>query len=213
MPSKMFSMAFLSLSLLVVHSVLGGKYNSTLSIGDKAPVWKDLPGTDDKTHSLSDFDDKEIVVVVFTCNSCPYAIDYEDRLVSFAREMNESKAKVALVAINVNKVEEDLLPAMKKRAEEKNFNFPYLFDETQQTAKDYGAVRTPEFFVFNKDRQLVYTGAMDDSSDGKKITKDYLREAVASTLAGKKIAIEETPPVGCGVRFDRVRRQPKPKTK
>ena len=149
--------------------------------------------------------------MVFTCNSCPYAIDYEDRLVSFAREMSESKAKVALVAINVNKVEEDLLPAMKKRAEEKSFNFPYLFDETQQTAKDYGAVRTPEFFVLNEDRQLVYTGAMDDSSDGKKITKDYLREAVASTLAGKKIAIEETPPVGCGVRFDRVRRQPKPK--
>ena len=209
MPSKMLFGAVISLSLLAVSSTWAGKYNPTLSIGDKAPDWKDLPGTDDKKHSLADFADKDIVVVVFTCNSCPYAVDYEDRLVAFAKEMKESKAKVALVAINVNKVPEDLLPAMKKRAESKSFNFPYLFDETQKIAKDYGAERTPEFFVFNKDLQLVYTGAMDDSSDGKKITKDYLREAVAATLAGKKAEIEETPPVGCGVRFERVRRQPK----
>ena len=209
MPSKMLFAAVVSLSVLTATSVEAGKYNPTLSIGDKAPEWKDLPGTDDKKHSLADFADEDIVVVVFTCNSCPYAVDYEDRLVAFAKEMEESKAKVGLVAVNVNKVPEDLLPAMKKRAESKGFNFPYLFDETQKIAKDYGAERTPEFFVFDKERKLVYTGAMDDSSDGKKITKDYLRAAVTATLAGKKVEIDETPPVGCAVRFERVRRQPK----
>ncbi|MBX9654226.1 thioredoxin family protein [bacterium] len=209
MKRRFVSTALVTLSLLLVSPSWAGKYNDVLSIGDKAPEWKDLPGTDDKKHSLADFADKDILVVVFTCNSCPYAVDYEDRLVTFVKEMSDSKASVGLVAINVNKIEEDKLPAMKKRAESKKFNFPYLFDETQKVAKDYGAVRTPEFFVFNKDRQLIYTGAMDDSPDGKKVTKDYLREAITATTSGKKIETEETPPVGCGVRFDRVRRQSK----
>lgn len=209
MKRRFVSAALVTLSLLLVSPAWAGKYNAVLSIGDKAPDWKDLPGTDDKEHSLADFADKDILVVVFTCNSCPYAVDYEDRLVAFTKEMTESKASVGLVAINVNKIEEDKLSAMKKRAEAKHFNFPYIFDESQKVAKDYGAVRTPEFFVFNKDRQLIYTGAMDDSPDGKKITKDYLREAITAITSGKKIETEETPPVGCGVRFDRVRRQPK----
>lgn len=186
---------------------LAGKYNPTISIGDAAPAWAGLPGVDDQKHSLADLAESDVVVVVFTCNSCPYAVDYEDRLVAFVKEMTDKKASVALVAINSNKVPDDLPPKMKERAQEKGFNFPYLFDESQQLAKSYGALRTPEFFVLDKERKIIYTGAMDDSSDGKNVKQDYLREAVAAALAGKKPATEETPPVGCNIRFDRKRRE------
>lgn len=191
---------------LSASAALAGKYNPTISIGDAAPAWTDLPGTDDKTHALADLADRDVVVVVFTCNSCPYAVDYEDRLVAFVKEMADKQASVALVAINVNKVPEDSFDRMKERAQEKGFNFPYLYDDTQQIARSYGAVRTPEFFVLNKDRKIVYTGAMDDSSDGKNVTKDYLREAVAAALAGNTPETQETPPVGCNIRYQRQRR-------
>ena len=186
-----------------------GTYNDVLSIGDAAPRWENLTGTDDQNHALSDFQ-SDVLVIVFTCNSCPYAVDYEQRLVAFARDIRESKTSVTLVAINVNNIEEDQLPAMKKRAEKAGFNFDYLHDPTQKTAKDYGAIRTPEFFVFNKARKLVYTGAMDDSADPAKVTKQYLRDAVQATLRDSDVPLAETPPVGCAIRFDRPKRTRKP---
>ena len=133
-----------SLLLLAVLSTPthAGKFGRTLDIGNAAPVWKNLPGTDGKQHSLADLKDKSVVVVVFTCNSCPYATDYEDRIISFVNKYcggtskkvsagnpdrsSSAKSKVALVAINVNKVPDDLMPAMKKRSAEKKFSFPYL---------------------------------------------------------------------------------------
>src|SRR5207253_8421029 len=156
-----------------------------LSIGDAAPEWKGLEGTDGKTHSLADLKDKEVIVVCFTCNTCPYAVDYEDRLIALAKRFAAEGCKCALVAINANKVKDDLLPAMQERAKARGFNFPYLHDETQQVARSFGATFTPEFVVLNKDRKVVYLGAMDDSPDGKKITKRYVEDAVAATLAGK----------------------------
>ena len=152
--------------------------------------------------------DSEVIVVVFTCNSCPYAIDYEDRINALAKRYSAAQSKVAVVAINVNKVEADLLPAMKKRADEKKFQFPYLFDETQQVAKNFGAVRTPEFFVLNKERQVVYMGAMDDNTKADQVKVNYLDQAIEATLAGKSIENTETPPVGCGIRFVRERKKP-----
>ncbi len=186
------------------HVVVAGQYNQVLDIGDDAPVWKDLPGVDDQQHSLSDLKKHKVVVVVFTCNSCPYAVDIEDRLIAFDKEF--SKRDVALVAINVNKVKEDLLPAMKEKATEKSFPFTYLFDESQQIAKDYGAKYTPEFFVLNQQRKVVYMGSMDDSPDGKKVSKRYVQAAVESALSGTKLEVTETVPIGCRVRFERQRR-------
>ena len=204
----MRSVAYCVLTLLLMAATCSwaGKYNDTLSIGDAAPEWKDLPGTDGKAYSLADFADKDFLVVVFTCNSCPYAVDYEDRFVAFVKEMAEKKSSVALVAVNVNKVPEDLPPAMKKRAEEKGFNFPYLFDETQKIAKDFGALRTPELFVFDKSRKLIYTGAMDDDPTGKSVKVDYLRAALTAAQSDSAIETAETPPVGCAVRFERAKR-------
>ncbi len=183
-----------------------GTYNKTLSIGDAAPAWKDLQGTDGKKHSLSDFADKDIVVICFTCNTCPYAVDYEDRLIALAKKFAAEGNRGALVAINANKVKDDLLPAMQERAKAKGFNFPYLHDETQQVAGSYGATRTPEFVVLNKDRKVVYLGAMDDSPDGKNITKHYVDDAIAAAIAGRSAPVSETPPVGCAVRYVRERK-------
>lgn len=204
-----FSVFFLVLIQLVLipNSVLAGKYNRKLDIGMQAPVWSKLPGVDGKQHSLHDLDKKEVVVVVFTCNSCPYAVDYEDRLVAFAKEYCGEQSKVGIVAINVNKnSEEDLLPAMADRAKAKKFSFPYLFDETQQIAIDFGATRTPEFFVLNRQRKVVYMGAMDDSTDASKVTKSYVEIAVQGALAKQKIDVAETVAIGCNIRMERRRR-------
>ena len=201
---RLFLLAMLLTIVTQVSSLPAGKYNSTLSPGDAAPAWKSLPAVDGKNYSLTDFESSKVIVVVFTCNSCPYAVDIEDRLLAFHQKYG--KQGVALVAINVNKVEADLMPAMKDKAKEKAFQFPYLFDETQKIAKDYGAKRTPEFFVLDQDRKVVYMGALDDSPEGKKVSKRYIEAAVDMTLAGEKIEIAETIPVGCAVRFERTRR-------
>ncbi|MCG8649137.1 MAG: thioredoxin family protein, partial [Pirellulales bacterium] len=144
-----------------------------------------------------------------TCNSCPYAVDVEDRLI--ALEKDYASRGVALVAINVNKVKKDLLPAMKETAEDKGFKFPYLFDESQQIAKDYGAKYTPEFFVLNQQRKVVYMGSLDDSPDGKNVAKRYVRAAVDAVLSGEQPAVSETVPIGCRVRFERQRRSRSPR--
>src|SRR5262249_14201064 len=148
-----------ALALLVPAVCVAGEFNKSLKIGDPAPAWKDLPGTDGKKHSLADHADKDVVVVVFTCNSCACSEDYEDRIIVLAQR---DKGRAALVAVNVNTIPDDRLDAMKKKAEKKKFTFPYLYDETQKIARDYGATYTPEFFVLTKDRKIAYMGAMDD---------------------------------------------------
>ncbi|MAI69868.1 MAG: thioredoxin family protein [Rhodopirellula sp.] len=201
---RLFLLAMLMTLVTQVTSLTAGKYNLTLSPGDAAPAWNNLLAVDGKKYSLSDFESSKAIVVVFTCNSCPYAVDVEDRLLAFHQQYG--KQGVALVAINVNNVEADLMPAMKEKAKEKAFQFPYLFDETQKIAKDYGAKRTPEFFVLDQDRKIVYMGALDDSPEGKNVSKRYVEAAVDRTLAGEKIEVAETIPVGCAVRFERTRR-------
>ena len=186
--------------------VAAGTYNKTLSIGDAAPAWKDLEGTDGKKHSLADFADKEVVVICFTCNTCPYAVDYEDRLIALSKKFAAEGNRCALIAINANKVKDDLLPAMQERAQAKGFNFPYLHDETQKVARDYGATRTPEFVVLNKDRKVVYLGAMDDSADAKGMNKRYVEDAIAAALAGRAPATAETSAIGCLVRYVKERK-------
>lgn len=206
------------LRLMLVAAVLGmtagllqaGKYNEQLSIGDPAPVWKDLPGVDDRKHSLGDLQDQDVVIVVFTCNSCPVALDYEDRIVAIAQKYSTPGSKVALVAINVNTVSEDQLPRMKERAKEKGFTFPYLYDESQNIAKQFGAKYTPEFFVLDKARRIAYMGAMDDKSKPAEVKLKYVEDAVDAILVGQKPVVGETLARGCMIRFNRPRREPKP---
>ncbi len=203
---RLFSLfTFLALAAIPT-SADAGRFNEKLSIGDRAPAWKDLPdAASGKKHSLSDVKDADVVVVAFTCNSCPVATDYEDRILQLAAKHGvgaaEGKSKVAVVAINVNKVKADLPPAMKARADKKKYPFPYLYDETQQIARDYGALFTPEFFVLDHDRRVVYMGAMDDNSDVAKVKQSYVAPAVEAALAGKPPAVAETLPIGCRIRY------------
>ncbi|MFK8112070.1 MAG: thioredoxin family protein [Rubripirellula sp.] len=185
-----------------------GEYNTVMEIGNPAPAWQGLIGTDDKMHSLSDLENQEIVVVVFTCNSCPYAIDAEERLKSLHEKYHGRK--VAVVAINVNTIEADQMPAMKEKSDAKGFEFPYLYDETQQIAKDYGANVTPEFFVLDRERKVAYMGSIDDSPNGKSVTKKHVESAIDALLAGEKPVVTETVPIGCRVRWERKRRTRKP---
>lgn len=173
-----------------------------LKIGDPAPKFSGLATADGKSISLADLKDKDVVVVAITCNHCPVAVAYEDRLIEFAKKHAGKDSKVALVAINVNNLDADKLPAMTERAKSKGFNFPYAYDPSQKIARDLGAEKTPEIFVFNKERRLVYTGAMDDNMKADKVTKTYLVDAVKSALKGEACKPETTAAVGCGIKFD-----------
>lgn len=177
-----------------------------LKIGDAAPEWKDLLGTDAKAYSLADFKEQAVLVVVFTCNSCPYAVEYEDRLIAFATEHCGEGKKVALVAMNANQVAEDLPAKMKEKATTKKFNFPYLFDATQEVARAHGALYTPECFVFNQHRKLIYRGAFDDNPTAKQVMTQHVVNAVTAALDGKKPEVTETPAIGCAVRYARKKR-------
>lgn len=182
--------------------LLPGKYNEVLNIGDKAPSWSALTGIDGKNHSLDEWKAKPYLLLVFTCNSCPCARDYEDRIKAFTAKFEN---RLAVVAINVNTIPEDRLDAMKKRASERGFNFAYLYDESQKTAKAYGATYTPEFFLLDQDRRIAYMGAMDDKDDPAKVTKRYLEEAVAALAAGKHPEKAETLARGCMIRYQKKR--------
>lgn len=171
------------------------------SIGGPAPAWENLVGTDDKQHSLKDLADAKAVAVVFTCNTCPVVQDYEDRLVQLADDYKDKG--VELVAINVNNLEDDKLPAMKERAEEKGFTFAYLYDPSQQIARAYGATCTPHAFLLDQGRKVVYMGAIDDSQQGPTAdTNHYLRDAIDAVLAGQSPAVATTQQFGCSIKYE-----------
>jgi peroxiredoxin len=201
LPIAALAMATLVMPALVLAAP-AGEFNKKLSAGDAAPTWADLPGVDGKKHSFIDLKDKEIVVVVFTCSHCPVARAYEDRLIAFTKKFAGPESKVAVVAINVNNIDADRLPKMKERAEKRGFNFRYLYDETQRTARAYGATMTPEFFVLDRARKVVYLGAFDDSE--KQPTVNYVEMAIEAALKGERPAKVETKARGCTVKYENV---------
>lgn len=175
---------------------------ANLKIGDKAIAFK-LPGVDDKIHSLDEYAGKSSLAVIFSCNHCPYVRAWEDRMVQI--QADYASKGVQLVAINANdasKYADDSFPKMKERAREKKFNFPYLHDETQEVARAYGAERTPEVFLFDKNLVLRYHGTIDDNYDNPKAVKEhYFRSALEATLSGKLVSTAETKPVGCTIKW------------
>lgn len=193
--------------LALAVPAVAGKYNPALSVGDAAPAWEGLPAADGEAYSSDTFKEAKVLVVAFTCNTCPYAVDHEERLVAFAKTFEGEP--VRLVAVNCNSGEKDSLEAMAGRAKEKGFAFPYLKDETGAVGKAFGASRTPEFVVLDADRTVVYLGAMDDDPKGKAVKTRYLEDAVRAALDGRQPEVAETPPIGCGVKYPRERRKPK----
>jgi peroxiredoxin len=183
-----------------------GSINTKLKIGDVAPAWKSLPGTDDQSHSLADLKEKSVVVVCFTSNSCPYSVDYQDRMIALHKKYADQPQGVSLVAINANKKPSEQLEKMKERANEKGFPFAYLADDTQEVADAWGASFTPEFFVLNKERQVVFMGAMDDKTDEAQVTVHYVEMAIEAALKGEFPEIKEVPARGCAIPFKKSRK-------
>jgi peroxiredoxin len=174
---------------------------STLPLGAKAPEF-DLPGVDGRNYSLWSFQGKQALVVVFSCNHCPYVKDYEDRMVSIQREY--SGKGVQLVAINSNDERaypEDSFPEMVKRAKQKGFNFPYLRDASQKVVEAYGGVCTPHVFAFDGNRVLRYRGRIDDSRDSSKVSSPDLKNALDDILQGKDVRVPDTRPFGCSIKW------------
>jgi peroxiredoxin len=188
-------------TLLLAAPAQAGKFNKVLSAGDQAPDFQAVVGTDDKPHSLADWKAAKLVVVVFTCNHCPIAGAYEERLMLLAKEYHEKG--VQFVAVSSSRLEQDDFAAMKKRAAEKNYPFPYLHDASQQVGRSYGASVTPEVFVLKPDRTIGYLGTIDDNwNDPSAVNRRYLRDALDALLAGKEPVRFETRPVGCGIQYE-----------
>jgi peroxiredoxin len=161
-----------------------------------------LKGVDGKTYGLYSFSDKKALVVVFSCNHCPYVQAYEDRMVQLQKDY--SAKGVTLVAINSNDdngYPEDSYPNMIKRSKERGFNFPYLRDETQEIAKKYGAICTPHVFAFDQQRRLQYKGRIDDNRNPELVKTKDLRDALDAILAGQQPGVQETRPFGCSVKW------------
>ena len=195
----------LTQSLLTSVS-LGEDEPVQLKIGDEAPSWADLVGTNGEKHSLADLTDTQVVVVCFTCNSCPYSVDYEDRMIEFQKKYVERKEGVALIAINASLKPAERLEKMKERAKAKGFPFPYLLDETQKVAASYGANFTPEFFVLNKDRRIVYMGAMDDQTRADDVKQRFVELAVEAALKNELPATTTNPARGCSIPYKQTKR-------
>ena len=175
---------------------------NNLQIGDKVPDFN-LPSTDGKDYSSKSFETSKVLVVMFTCNHCPYVQAYEQRLINLQDEFKNRK--VSFVAINSNdevNYPEDNFEGMVKRAKEKSYNFPYLRDKTQDVAKSFGASFTPEIYVFDQNRALQYHGRVDDNwQEPYKVTKQNLKDAIESILSGKPVDRANTQAIGCTVKW------------
>jgi peroxiredoxin len=182
-----------------------------LPIGSAAPDFN-LPGIDGKSHSLKDYAEAKVLAIVFTCNHCPVAQMYEKRIKQLTSDYRDKG--VAVVAINPNAPNAvhlsemgytdlgDSLGEMKIRAQYRHFNFPYLSDgENQKVALKYGPVATPHVFVFDKERKLRYEGRVDSNPREELATKHEARDAIDALLAGKPVAVEHAPAVGCSTKW------------
>ena len=199
----------LLLSGLLIFQSLAEDY-PTLTLGSPAPSF-DLKGVDDRKWSLSDFDEAKLLVVVFTCNHCPTAQYYEERLKQLVTDYKPKG--VAVVGIMPNdpksvRLDElgwtdlsDSFAEMKIRARDRQFNFPYIYDDTEAVARAYGPVATPHVFVFDHDHKLRYVGAIDDSERAQHVQKRYLRDALDALLAGHEPALTKTKVVGCSIKW------------
>jgi peroxiredoxin len=172
-----------------------------MSVVESAPAF-DLPGVDGRNHTIDEYADATILVLVQSCNHCPYVLAWEGRIDALARAYADRG--VRFVAVNSNDAEEypaDSFDAMVEHAREAGYSFDYLYDASQEVARALGSERTPETFVFDADRRLVYHGAVDDNREEADVTTTYLRDALEAALAGQAPPVAETPAVGCTVKW------------
>jgi peroxiredoxin len=174
--------------------------SSTLAPGDSAPDFS-LPATDGKTYSLPDFAGASAFSVVFLANHCPYVSSWEERLTAIAREYGDRGVRFAGISSNdASKQPKDSFEAMGRRVQEQHYPFPYLYDEDGAVARSFGATRTPEVFLFDRDSVLRYHGAIDSDWEEGDDRDEYLRDSLDAVLAGQPIETAETRAVGCVIK-------------
>ncbi len=172
------------------------------NIGEKAPTFENLKGVDGKEYSLSTFNDKEIVVLIFMANRCPTARVYTDRLKTI--QTDYGRKGIQLLGINSDSqyfFSLEALSRMVEIAKERELNFPYLKDEDQSLAKKYGALVTLHAFVLDRERKLRFRGRVDDSRDPLKVTTSDLRNALDDLLEGREVRTPETRPFACSIEY------------
>lgn len=171
-------------------------------IGDTAQDFT-LKNVNGKKVSLAGIKDAKGYIVVFTCNHCPYAKAYEQRII----ELHQKYAPLGYSVVAINPNDKDIVPAdnfanMKKLAKEKKYPFPYLYDKSQAVAKAFGATRTPHVYLLDKNRVVRYIGAIDDNSENPGLVKEkYLGTAIDALLKGQEVAVKETKAIGCGIKW------------
>lgn len=194
-------------TVLAASAILLASFTTTggYKAGDKATDFK-LKNVDNKMVSMADYKNAKGIIVVFTCNHCPFAKKYESRIMALDKKYKSKGYPV--IAISPNdpaEVAEDSFENMQKLANEKKYSFPYLFDETQMTAKTYGAVKTPHVYILQKEKSdyvVKYIGAIDDNSDDESAVKEkYVENALDNLLAGKPVNPETTKAIGCGIKW------------
>ena len=196
------TLAFLSLAAALVAMSFTLPVHNGLHIGDTARDFN-LKNIDGKMVSLAGMKKANGYIVIFTCNHCPYAKAYEDRIIALHKKY--SKLGYPVVAINPNDKDrqpEDSFENMKRRAKSKKFPFVYLYDETQEIAKAYGATRTPHVYLLDKDRVVRYIGAIDDNhEDAEAVKEKYLENAIDALREGKDVSMKETKALGCTIKW------------
>jgi peroxiredoxin len=175
----------------------------TLKIGEKAPDFY-LKATDGKNYKLADFDEAKTLVIFFTCNHCPYVLGSDEATRATATKFADKGVKfIAINSNSPNTYPEDDFEHMVERMAKNKFPWVYLYDETQDIALKYGALRTPHFYIFDKDRELVYTGrGVDSPRDLSRMSINDLDRTLTEITEGMEISIEVTNPIGCNVKWD-----------
>jgi peroxiredoxin len=172
-----------------------------MSVIETAPAF-DLPGVDGRNHSLEEYEDAPVLVLVQSCNHCPYVIAWEGRLNDLQREYADRGVRIVAISSNdADAYPADSFEAMVAHARGAGYVIDYLYDESQEVGRALGSERTPEVFVFDADRRLVYHGLIDDNREESLATAHYLRDAIEAALAGEAPAVADTTPIGCTVKW------------
>ncbi len=178
------------------------KYTPPGELGSQCPDFH-LPGTDQKMHSLEHYSKGPALLVMFICNHCPYVLAIQDRLIQLGKEMIPRGLQIVAISSNDGvKYPADSFEKMQERAQTKNYPFPYLYDESQSVAKKFGAVCTPDFFLYDQNLKLVYRGRLDDSwKDPQQVTRQELKSAIEKLLAQQEVPSQQYPSMGCSIKW------------
>ena len=199
----MKKMKFLIGAILLMTFVSSTSKFTSTQVGDVAALFN-LINVDDTMVSLEGYA-KKGAIVIFTCNHCPYVKAYEDRIIALHSKFKDTYPVITISSNDPESFPDDSFEKMKIRAKEKGFEFPYLFDETQEIAKLYGALKTPHVYLLNKEKDafvIKYIGAIDDNTyDASQVKEKYLESAVSSLINGEEIKNKETKAIGCSIKW------------